>query len=543
MTESIAGALCLGAASIRERFPLAPDDWDGARAARDAHPAPPWSEDEWEELSQFNLAAGAPSAALESLRALRDPRAYAVVTGQQAGLALGPLYTLYKAIGAIRRARRLEQRWGVPVVPCFWIASEDHDFEEARSVCWLGQSGQRQTFRYEPAQDTADRPVGEIGVESSLYDLIERLEQTTAPTEFRPQVFEWLRQALAGSPNLEMLFAQLLMGLLGKHGLVCLAPRLLRFRRRALGIFRREIERPGELTRLLLEAGAALRRNGFEVLLHRREGDLNFFWMEDGRRLKLEWRQGKIAIGHGDGSPRLAEPGELLAAAQDDPRRLSGNVVTRPICQDLSLPTVAYIAGPGELAYFAQLREAYEACEAMMPIISRRPSAALLDAPASRLLAKTQIDARDLMEAGAADLARRLSVRPQDRQALQTLEDARNNAKRMLESLQGSLAGISPAIEKSVARLAETQEKGFATVAQRLERELAQRNEARMAAFERARQWLAPDGKPQERIFSALAPLLTNYGFEAIDRLVKGLDIDSDSTQIVDLAKGAANEP
>jgi len=185
-TRSIAEDFLAGDEALAARFAFSWRDWAGAVALRRERPAARWRDDDLEELRQFNRAAAAPPETLAQIERLADPATRVVATGQQAGLALGPLYTLYKALGAIARARRIEKELGVPTVPCFWVASEDHDFEEARKVVWLSRQGDMESFSYEPRAAVDGRSVGGIPVENGLQALVQRLEQTTAPTEFRP---------------------------------------------------------------------------------------------------------------------------------------------------------------------------------------------------------------------------------------------------------------------------------------------------------------------------------------------------------------------
>ena len=543
--RSIAEDFLAGRQPIAARFAFAHDDWAGAVAMRRKRPAPPWADEDLEELRRFNAEAGAPGETLAQIHRLADPATRVVVAGQQAGLALGPLYTLYKALGAVARARRIEDRFGVPTVPCFWIAAEDHDFDEARTVFWLSQTGEIESFRYEPETPTDGLSVGDIPVEPQLRSLCRRLEETTAPTEFRPWVASWLDKALEQSPNLEALFARLLLGLLGRFGLVALTPRLMGFRRGAAALFHFELARPQWTSRQIIAAGQTLRSMGYEPVIHRRPTDLNFFFYEGRKRCKLVWEGDKIALRLGAQTLRLAQPDELRQAAEGHPDLLSCNVVSRPICQDLSLPTLGCLAGPAELAYFAQLREIYEGWSVPMPLIARRPSALLIDAPSARLLNTDGLSMAEVLEAEPQALARRLAARAAAAGGLEALGEARRALGESLRRLRERSGQTSASVDKAIDRLAEAQEKGLRLIEQRLERDLSERSQALLRRLTRAARWLHPHGKPQERVYSVLAPLLVNYGLPAIDRLAEQLDPERTDLQIINLQEtsGAGRMP
>ncbi|HPS01661.1 MAG TPA: bacillithiol biosynthesis BshC, partial [Candidatus Sumerlaeota bacterium] len=124
-------------------FPLFPDpnDWRRRTAVRDAQPVAPWTPAERAALWEVNRGAGEHAAVKRNIEALGDPATRVVVAGQQAGLFLSPLYILYKALAAVRWAERLTDLLEQPVVPVFWVASDDHDFEEVRHTVYLNREG------------------------------------------------------------------------------------------------------------------------------------------------------------------------------------------------------------------------------------------------------------------------------------------------------------------------------------------------------------------------------------------------------------------
>lgn len=520
---------------IRERFVHGPFGWQGADAARRQSPAPPWSDADLAELREFNRRNAASQATLDNIERLADPAARVIIAGQQPGLALGPLYTLYKALGAIRLARQAHDELGVPVIPCFWVASEDHDFEEIREVNWLGREGELASFRYEPASAAEGLVARAVRVEPSLGDLIRRLEETTADSEFKPWVMEWLRGAMDGADNLESFFTRCLHGLLGEYGIVAVSPFLMGLRRQAARLFEREINDPGASTRAILEAGGALADAGYAPGLHRSADDINFFLLREERRCKLSWDGRRIAIDDPRDGRSESDPAALAAQVRESPARISTNVVSRPIVQDTALPTIGCVAGPGEIAYFAQLREVYALWEAPMPPITPRPRVLLADSRVSRFLEKSDTTLGEFLDNDPKSLMRLVAMRTGSHKALAALVDAQQSLEEEAEHLASALGNISPSVAKAVEKLRESQAKAIETVERRLEQELLQRNTSQMRRLERVEQWLRPGGRPQERVYSALAPLLVNHGPEVIAALAGKIDPRQTDLHVVDL--------
>ncbi|MBV9957407.1 MAG: bacillithiol biosynthesis BshC, partial [Acidobacteria bacterium] len=174
-------------------------------------------------LEEMNAAWGAGAETLQNIARLREAGTVAVVSGQQAGLFTGPLYTIYKALSAVKLAGCLTQR-GTPAVPVFWIATEDHDFEEVASAEFIGCDCRLASVTASSAMHKEGEPVGLVTLDDSISETVERLLDVLPRTEFTPEIETLVRESWRPGRGFSAAFAQMLLKLLGKHGLILLDP-------------------------------------------------------------------------------------------------------------------------------------------------------------------------------------------------------------------------------------------------------------------------------------------------------------------------------
>ncbi|MBN1516848.1 bacillithiol biosynthesis cysteine-adding enzyme BshC [Candidatus Sumerlaeota bacterium] len=475
----------------------------------------PLTAEESAELLEAMREWGADEAALESGKALGQDGTLVVATGQQAGLLLGPLYTLYKALGAVKFARAAERRLGRRVVPVFWIASEDSDFEEAASVHYLDAAGVDRSWRYDPPGRIEGASVFSVGIDVSLEEWLSGLREDLPSTEWSHDVFNTLLEAAWNSRDMEEYFARLMARLTRGTGLALVAPRMKFIRRRGAAVLRRELERPGETAQLVIEAGTEAAQ------LHREPGDVNCFLYDDQwRRLKLRaMDDGRI----GDSSGGMYSREELLEKLERDPQRFSFNVVSRPVAQDAIFPTLAYAGGPGECAYLEQLKRVYEWHGIPQPVIAPRPEAVLISKRTGRALEKLGLNAMEFLGFDEAVLRKRVA-QLNGGKALDIVEAAQWEVEKSVDALDYALANADPAVRKSVQRLREMHATAFDKLRGRVEREQLQRDTESSRLLTICENALLPGGKPQERVLGAWFPFLHESGWLLTQRLLEKLD-------------------
>jgi len=353
-------------------------------------------------LASLNRRLGAPAAAVAAAERLADPRALAVVTGQQAGLLGGPLYTLYKAAGAIAVASRLERSIDRPVVPVFWAATEDHDLAEVDHTWLLDRNERWRRLRFRPSSPHRGSSVGAIALDrSSLEHLLADLRSTLPVGLAASDMLGIVEEAARASGTFGEWFCRLVAALAGRYGLVVADPMDPALRRAAAPGVAAVLQRQAQLSAGLAQGHAAVAALGYTPQLEISEQDAQLFWYPEGPggpRLALA-RQ-PLASGHGSEPVFASRSGDgpalplssLLEMLDDQPERFSGNVATRPLLQDTILPTLAYLAGPGEVAYYAMLGPSYQALGRTMPVIWPRPSYTVVEPAVGHLMRKRGLD-------------------------------------------------------------------------------------------------------------------------------------------------------
>jgi bacillithiol biosynthesis cysteine-adding enzyme BshC len=364
-----------------------PGDWRDPAARRDAADAAarrPADRDALADaLLDQNERWGLDAATRTHIEALRDPESIAIVTGQQVGLFTGPLYTLYKTLTTLQLAEEWAAQTGRTVVPVFWVEGEDHDFEEI-ATAHVFRRNEVVPLTYAPDLDDNPGAVGRLVLADAIDDVLDRLDEALPASDFKPALMERVRAAYRPGTSLEDAFTRLLHSLVPDEGLVFINPDDARLKALSRPLFRRDIDDPHTPSARIDAASRALREQGYHAQVSARP--TNLFWLgTDGRR-RLDLRDnGTFHLRHTD---RTFSRPELLRRLDAEPERFSPNVVLRPLMQDHLLPTAAYVAGPGEVSYFAQYEGVYDWADLAQPLIHPRASVSLVEGKVQKVLDK-----------------------------------------------------------------------------------------------------------------------------------------------------------
>ncbi|MFC5403045.1 bacillithiol biosynthesis cysteine-adding enzyme BshC [Cohnella soli] len=444
-----------------------------------------------------------------SLRKLEKGDALVVVGGQQAGLFGGALLIYYKALTVIQAAREAELALGRPVVPVFWIAGEDHDYDEANHVNVLSAGGGIRRVRVErpdgPRLAVSRTPVSYEQWETALQELAAQLPDT----DFKPALLEKLRSHCADAPTLSLAFARLLADWFGSQGLLLLDADDAKLRAIEGPMFKRLIERNGELEDALKTGEGLVRDRGFPLQAETALGGANLFLHHEQGRLLL-FREGDAFVDR-KGIVKLSAE-EMAAQAAGCPETLSTNALTRPLMQDYVLPVLAAVLGPSELAYWGILGPAFETFGMSIPILMPRQSFTYLEPGVMKLLAKFGLSATEALTEWEERKAEWLA-----RQDEWQLEERFAEVKRQFDGLYAPIMDTVSSILPSLAKLAETNRDKIIEQISYLESRsidsVAKRHEASLKQWDRIRLSLSPLDKPQERVYGTIH-FLNRYGPE-----------------------------
>jgi bacillithiol biosynthesis cysteine-adding enzyme BshC len=459
----------------------------------------------------------APVRAVEAARQLADSRAVAVVTGQQAGLFGGPLYTLLKALTAVKVAEQISRDHNLPVVPVFWIDGEDHDWEEVRSVAVFDDNLEPRTVSL-PPRASSEAPVSSVKLDDSVSGALAGLEQALPVTEFKPWVLAGLRRSYAPGTGMADAFGRWIEQLLGDRGLVVYNSADPASKPLVAQLFLRELSMPGLTVRLAGAAGANLAKRGYHSQVQLPDESLALFHL-DGSRKPIRQRDGEFVVGD-----QHYAAGALLKEATDRPAAFSPNVLLRPVVQDTIFPTICYVAGPNELAYLGQLREVYDHFGVPMPLMYPRASATLVDSAALRFLTKYGVPLEALQAQDDAALNEVIKSQIPDE-----IEAAFADAAAAIDSAMGRITTAMPLLDPTLEGAARSTQGRLRHDLETLHGKTIQaakrRNETLRRQFVHARALAFPQGQPQERTIGFVS-FLNQYGPGLVERLEDELPLD-----------------
>lgn len=472
-----------------------------------------------------NLLAGqlarrsAPPAALAALETFRDPRAVAVVTGQQAGLFGGPLYTLLKALTAVQLARRVSADHGVPAVAIFWIDSEDHDWEEVASTTLLDAEALPRELAADAPAGAGELPVARLVLDDRITGTLAQVRAILPPTEFTDDLLARLGEAYAPGQTMSEAFGRWLETWLGPLGLIvydCADPAAKPL---AAPVFAHELSHPGRTTSLAAEAGAALVRKGYHAQVDAHREAAALFHLDPERHpIRIDGEG--FAVG-----ARAVSAADLVAEAAAHPERFSPNVLLRPLVQDTLFPTVAYVGGPSELAYLGQLRGVYEHFGIPMPLVVPRSTATLLDSAATRFLQRYGLPL-DAMQAQDESVLNRLLEAQLPPIVESSFQDAHDCVGRKMQALIEALPALDPTLEGAARSTMGKIEHELRTLHNKIIHAAKRRDETLRRQFVRTRSLTFPHGHLQERTLGFLY-FLNRYGPALVDVIDRSLAPDA----------------
>ena len=491
--------------------------WQAAIAARGLSPGPAAAVTTILQTQQ--QARGAPAAAVEAAGRLADPRAVAVVTGQQAGLFGGPLYTLLKAVSAIRLARRVEQDHGVPAVAVFWVDAEDHDLDEIRTCGVLDADLRLETVSLAISAATPGASAATVRLGDEITAVVDGLAATLPQTDFTPDLMADLRRAYASGRGLVEAFSVWLECLLGDLGLVVFDASDPAAKPLAAELFEREIRTAGTTTSLARAAGEQLSDAGFHAQVQPPPDAVALFFL-DGARRAIRQDGDRLRVGDA-----LVDETELLRRLGANDACLGPNVLLRPIVQDRLFPTVCYVAGPNELAYLAQLKQVYAHFAVPMPLVAPRLSATLVDAAVIKFLRRHDIAMETLQPRDESALNRLLGSQLPETvdQAMRAAEDA---VRDRMQSLKTAVVDLDPTLSGAAESTQGRMERDLRNLQNKVIQAAKRRDQTLRRQFARAQGQIFPQGAPQERAVG-MVYFLNRYGPALIDRLVTDPALDA----------------
>jgi bacillithiol biosynthesis cysteine-adding enzyme BshC len=432
----------------------------------------------------------------------------------------------------LKLAESLSARVGKAVVPIFWLATDDDDVAEVSRLTIMNHDNE--LLPLAPAFDINERkPAAQVHLTNDIENCHRALDEAIVATEFKSDILSSLRQAYSAGAALPDAFARWLLHLLDHHGLVVMNPADAAIKRLAAPLFAREIDAGSPSTAAVLQTTAQLAAVPYAPQVSLRPDRLNIFYVQTHRHT-LEKREGGFAST--DGALQFSRV-ELLQELQAHPERFAPNVLFRPGMQDFLLPAVAYIAGPAETAYLAQLRGVYEAFNVPMPAIFPRQSMTLLEKKVARVLQKYELAFADFWstKSNAAEaVISRIVKREATDEIFTPVAAAREELGRRLVDLKTRATEIDATlggfIEKEQGKIFHQLE----AVEKKLLQAMKRQHETLAQQIAKAARALYPHQHLQERELS-FVPFLCKYGRGLLQNLYEHIDLGNFQHQVVEL--------
>lgn len=461
---------------------------------------------------------GAPAESRASAARLADPATRVVITGQQAGVFGGPLFTLLKALTAMKLAAKVEREHKVPVVPVFWIDAEDHDWPEVSGCTVLDSELAPSSIRLADLDGAGELPIARLTLDAQSTIAVDELEAALPDTEFKAAIIESLRKAYAPGTGMATAFGKWIEEVLGPHGLVVYDSSDANAKPLAREVFVTEISQPGNTARIAARAGDELVAKGYHAQATLADGTVSLFHLNPERAaVRVDGNQGYI------GDRELSLP-QLVDEAKQHPEHFSPNVLLRPIVQDTVFPTICYVAGPNELAYLGQLKEVYAHFGVPMPLMYQRATATLADSATVRFLNKYELPLTALRAQDEAALNQLL-----ESQLPPTVEQSLSAAAAAIDERMAAVAAavpqIDPTLEGTVKSTLGKLQHEVHSLHNKVIQAAKRRDETLRRQFQRAQALTFPQGHPQEREVGFVW-FLNRYGPALVDRLIDELPLE-----------------
>jgi len=473
----------------------------------------PFKADLIEILTEQNISFGCGPKTLENISRLKDPETLVVATGQQVGLFSGPLYTIYKALTTIKLARELTDRLGVPVLPVFYLVSEDHDLDEVKWCGYIDRDNQYNTLIYDAQESTNRSPVSDIELDDSISSLIARFAESVFDTEFKDGLLTFVRECYKPGEKYHIAFARWFTRLFEKYGIILFDSADERYKPFVEHIFAKELTELVSI-KALQKTNQELTDRGYHTQIAVQPDRPNVFILKDGRHSLRQ--QGEKYINMFSGESYTIE--ELLA----QPERLSPKAALRPLVQDTLFPTVAYVGGPGEIAYWAQLKRLYEAMHLHMPVVCPRAGFTLIEPKIKRHLEKFALAPEHVITDRQGSIDKTLSSYiPAD--IKDRFTNIQSNLSHDLKLLSEKIINSEPSMKTVIEKTAAGIEKQIDMMEQKVMKAVEQRDRVVSEQLRTISENLLPEKNLQERKVNIL-PYLIKYGPTLLDRLYEAVD-------------------
>ena len=466
----------------------------------------------------------------ENINKLSDKKTLTIVTGQQLGILGGPLYTFYKLITTIKLSRFLSERYNdYNFIPVFWLEADDHDFNEVRAIKIIDEGNSLLTIGYKEQfeEDDLKQSVGLINLDASINDFFEKLNNSIKTTDFKPIIFDRLKSIYKEGVSFKEAFKKLLFNYFDEYGLVIFDPQDVEVKKLLKPVFKKEITDFRTNTEKLVHTSATL-----EELYHAqvKVKPVNLFLRVDEGRYSIEPVDNEYRLRR---KRKSFTQEQLLELLENEPNKFSPNVLLRPICQDYLFPTAFYIAGPSEIAYFAQLKPLYELYDIVQPIIYPRSSVTILENSIANSLEKHSVSINEIF-IDVEIIKKKIINSVEESSVDEMFEGITNQIESTFDQLKEKLIDLDKTIADSSNRYRDKILSSVDELKSKAEKAQQKKYEVTLRQIDRAAVHLFPNSNLQEREINFIY-FANKYGEDFLKKIFDELQINKFEHQVIKL--------
>jgi len=410
----------------------------------------------------------------------------------------------------------------------FWVASEDHDYEEVNHCRVVDTEGHLNRIQYDASGHKPDEPVGRVALCEGISQTIDQLIAQLPPSEFVPALEADLRESYAEGVGFADAFSRLMARLFREYGVVLFDPLDEQLKQVAAPLYSEAIKKSTDIAQALVDRRRELEQAGYHAQIKVSEDMVPLFIMDDGRRAALTQQDGRFVV---KGSDRSFSSEELIELAGRCPGCFSPNVTLRPVVQDYLLPTAAYIGGPAEIAYFAQLRVVYQMLNRQEPCVLPRASFTIVEGRHQKTMKKYGLQLSDFFEGLHPAVAKVVEHGP-DRDTSIAFTETERVLGEYLDNLGVALRRTDASLNDPLKRAREKISYQLEHLRTRFIHASAHREETTYRQVERAFTTLYPDKNLQERELNVYY-FISRYGPTLIRELYEAAELGFSNHKLV----------
>jgi len=453
----------------------------------------------------------------QSLVKLEDEKSVVVIGGQQAGLLTGPLYSIHKMISIVLLAKEKEKELGVPVVPVFWIAGEDHDIQEVNHVYYSnGEKLVKSVFHQKWMSDK--QMVSKIQLDKDrLKSWYENIVASFGETEHSRIIIQFLNNCLSESTTFTQFFTSITNELFKHYGLLLVDSADSELRKIERDFFQTLIHSGQDITKRLLSQQNELRNQGYTTIIETQETSLQLFLEVNGERFLLHHDEETNSV---KGRNSLFSYEDLSLKLESNPELFSNNVVTRPLMQEYLFPTLAFIAGPGEISYWAELKQCFEMFNIKLPIIIPRLNITLLERDIEADMKSLSLSLEKVLTSGVST-EKNLKVKELldsdlEQFIIKKKQEILERYEEVIKKVEQFDKGLEPIVKKNAQFIISQ----LNYLERKVEASVKSKHEVLLKKYDQIELSLFPLNGLQERCWNIFY-FLNQYGFSLIDDLLQ----------------------